>query len=140
MFEVYNVVDLLPDTIEGIKTGKFNLFGLAVSDYLAEKGLYYFAEKGLLDFLKEKLKGKKLIACAIGGTILGETLVNDIKEWYSNSDWEICIIDFHNLEYNDDNVNRLNTIHSDLEQYGTDMHFYDTTIGGYLFRYRHSFL
>ena len=124
MFEVYNIVDLLPDTIEGIKTGAFKLFGFAVIDYLAEKGLY----NDELDVLKEKLKGKKLIASAIGGTegaILGGALVNDIKEWYSNSDWEICIIDFSNLEYTDDNANQLKALCSDLEQYGTDMHSYE---------------
>lgn len=121
MFEVYNIVDLLPDTIDGITSGIFKLFGFAIGDYLAEKGLY----NDELDVLKEKLKGKKLIACAIGGTILGETLVNDIKEWYSNSDWEICIIDYSNLEHNNDNTNRLNALRSDLEQYGTDMHSYE---------------
>lgn len=124
MFEVYNIVDLLPDTIEGIKTGAFKLFGFAVSDYLAEKGLY----NDEIDILKEKLKGKKLIASAIGGTegaILGGALVNDIKEWYSNSDWEICIIDFHDLEYTNDNANQLNALRSDLEQYGIDMHSYE---------------
>lgn len=120
MFEVYNIVDLLPDTIEGIKSGSFKLFGFAVSDYLAEKGL----DNDELDTLKEKLKGKRLIACAIGGTILGETLINDIKEWYSNSNWEICIIDFHDLEYAVNNANRLNVLCSDLERYGTDMHSY----------------
>lgn len=124
MFEVYNIVDFLPDTIEGIKSGNFNLFGFAVSDYLAEKGL----DNDELDALEEKLKGKKLIACAIGGTILGEALVNDIKEWYSNSDWEICIIDFHDLEYTDDNANQLNALCSDLEQYGIDMHSYEFRI------------
>lgn len=122
MFEVYNIVDLLQDTIEGVKSGNFKLFGFAVCDYLAEKGL----DNEELDVLKEKLKGKKLIASAIGGTgILGEALLNDIKEWYSNSDWEICIIDFNDLEHNDDNTNRLNALRSDLEQYGTDMHSYE---------------
>lgn len=108
--EKHEIVDLIPDTMEGLMTGRFKDFGFAVGDYL---GYRDFKFDSTVEEIQRALKGEFLIAASI----TNNTTLNDIKDWLRlNEGASIVVIDFHILESTQEKHNLLNLIESTLDE------------------------
>lgn len=113
--EKHNIIDLVPDTTEGLKDGLFEDYGFAVSDYLEYRG---FTRESLIDDIRHSLKDEFLIAAAI----TNNTTLDDIKDWLKlNEGYSVVIIDFHILEPTQEKTELLDLISNMLNEHLHDL-------------------
>lgn len=108
--EKHKIVDLVPDTMEGLKSGLFKDFGFVVGDYFGYRG---FTSDSTIEDIRGMLEGEILIAASI----TNNTTLNDIKDWLRlNEGASIVVIDFHILEPTQEKDDLLDRVESMLDE------------------------